>query len=106
MTFVEEMEILRDRTQNLARGRISSEVESKIRENVFSILLRLHKKTNTEKFLKTTELMYRDWSHEYSEDIRFGREEEAHKAIIKMSTFEWILSLPSVQEMRSANESC
>jgi hypothetical protein len=104
MSFTEEVKLLKESTTGLSRGRIPSNIESKIRENVFDILLQLYGNVDTEKFLKTTELMYRDWSHEYSEDIRFGRVEESNKAIIKMSTFEWILSLPSVQKMRESSE--
>jgi len=104
VTFIEEMKSLKESTSGLSRGRIPSSIEHKIRVNVFDILLKLHSNTDNKKFLQTTELMYKDWSHEYSEDIRFGRDEEAHKAIIKMSTFEWILSLPSVQKMRETNE--
>lgn len=104
MSFTEEVKSLNESTTELSRGRISANIESKIRENVFDILLKLHSNVDTKKFLQTTELMYRDWSHEYSEDIRFGRVEESNKAIIKMSTFEWILSLPSVQKMREVNE--
>lgn len=104
MSFTEEVKLLKESTTGLSRGRIPSNIETKIRENVFDILLQLYGNVDTEKFLKTTELMYRDWSHEYSEDIRFGRVEESNKAIIKMSTFEWILSLPSVQKMRESSE--
>ena len=104
MSFVEEMKLLKESTAHLSRGRVCSNIENKIRENVFDILLQLHSNVDTKKFLQTTESMYRDWSHEYSEDVRFGRDEQASKAIVKMSTFEWILSLPSVQKMRADNE--
>lgn len=100
MTFRKEVETLKEYTSRLSRGRISSEIERKIRENVFDILLQLHSNVDSKKFLQTTDLMYQDWSREYSEDIRFGRDDESHKAIIKMSTFEWVLSLSSVQKMR------
>ena len=100
MDFLEELKQLKVQTSNLSGGKVDKDIEKKIRENVFEIMQRLFSNTNPEKFMNTTQLMYRDWSQSYSEDIRFGRDEEADKAMIKLSTFEWVVSLPSVQKMR------
>lgn len=100
MEFLEELKQLQNQTANLYRGRVESNIEKKIRESVFDIIQQLYKNTNSEKFINTTKLMYRDWSQSYSEDIRFGRDEDADKAMIKLCIFEWVLSLPSVQNMR------
>lgn len=103
MNFIEELNQLQDQMKELYRGKIGSEIESKIRNNVFEIMGKLFSNSHdSSKFLHTTTLMYKDWSQEYSEDIRFGREENANKVMVKLSTFEWILSLPSVQKMRAS----
>ena len=100
MEFLKELEGLKAQTNVLSRGRINSLVETKIRNNVYDIMTKLFTNAGPQKFLATTKLMYRDWTQELSEDVRFGREESVDKAMIKLSTFEWILSLPSIQKLR------
>ncbi|EPZ49222.1 hypothetical protein M902_0769 [Bacteriovorax sp. BAL6_X] len=102
MNFLDELRELSKQASNLSRGKIDINIERKIRENVFEIMEELYGNATPANFIKTTKLMYRDWSQSYSEDIRFGRDEDADKAMIKLSIFEWIVSLPSVQEMRSS----
>ncbi|EQC48704.1 hypothetical protein M899_1035 [Bacteriovorax sp. BSW11_IV] len=101
MEFLKELKELQKQASGLNRGKIDINVERKIRDNVFEIMEMLFTNATPEKFINTTKLMYRDWSQSYSEDIRFGRDEDADKGMIKLSTFEWVVSLPSVQKMRS-----
>lgn len=102
MNFLDELRELSSQASTLGRGKIDINIERKIRENVFEIMEELYGNTTPANFIRTTKLMYADWSKSYSEDIRFGRDEDADKAMVKLSTFEWIVSLPSVQEMRSS----
>lgn len=103
MGFLEELKELQKQAMCLYSGKLNINIEKKIRENVFEIMAKLYTNTNSENFIRTTQLMYRDWGQSFSEDIRFGRDEDADKAMIKLSTFAWIVSLPSVQKMRSEN---
>ena len=100
MDFLTELEQLKQQTQDFHRGRLPAEIERKIRENVFEIFQQMYRNVGLQRLLETSTLMYKDWSQAYSEDIRFGREEDADKAMIKLSTFEWILSLPSLKKER------
>ena len=100
MNFLEELQTLKQQTANFQRGTLKPEVEKKIRDNVFEIMEKLYRNVGPQRLLETSKLMYKDWSHAYSEDIRFGREEEANKGMIKLSTFEWILSTPSLAKER------
>lgn len=105
MDFLNELETLRQQTENFHRARLPFAIEKKIRDNVFEIFQKMYHNVGMQKLLQTSQLMYQDWSRAYSEDIRFGRQQEADKAMIKLATFEWILSLPSLKKERD-HEPC
>ena len=100
MSIPNDIKQLKTQASQLNRGRLPVEIEQKIRDNVFEIMEKISSNLPPEKFFKTTDAMYKDWSVAYSEDIRFGRDTDAHKAMIKLATFEWILALPSINKLR------
>jgi hypothetical protein len=100
MSITNDIQQLKIQASQLNRGHLPVAVEQKIRDNVFEIMQKISVNLPPEKFFKTTDAMYKDWSVAYSEDIRFDRETDAQKAMIKLSTFEWILALPSINKLR------
>jgi hypothetical protein len=97
MSTIEFIEDVRNTLKPYNRGLLEPKVEEKIRENVLDISSQLIRNQGTEKFIEITKLMQKDWKEALAQDIRFGREDDAQKAITKLLTLELVLSHPALK---------
>lgn len=94
MKAIRDYQELKDTFLIHTREKLPSDVEEKIKRNIFEIYERLSQKLSSSELLEKCEELVDQWQREHSENYRFGRTDEASKSLLKLVTMELILSRP------------